>query len=110
LRLSGGFSWVLGAQFYETLLAHAVPLDPEAIAKLKNNSLGLDCYAWLAHRLCRIRTDQGTRLSWDNLRQQFGHEYKDSKDFKKQFLGALRKVLATYKAAHVEQVRGGLRS
>jgi hypothetical protein len=43
------------------------------------------------------------------LRQQFGHEYKNPKDFKKRFLGALSKVLPTYKAARVDQVRGGLR-
>jgi hypothetical protein len=100
---------VLDADFLATLLEHAVPLDPAAIVSLMNSALALDLYFWLAHRLCRVRTDQGTHLSWENLRLQFGHEYKDAKDFRKRFLGALRKVLATYRAARVDQVRGGLR-
>jgi hypothetical protein len=100
---------ILGRTFFETLLEHAVPLDAEAIAKLKNTSLGLDCYAWLSHRLCRIRSDQGVRLSWGNLQQQFGQEYRDPKNFKTRFLGAMRKALAVYPAARIEQVRGGLR-
>jgi hypothetical protein len=100
---------VLGRVFFEQLLAHAVPLDPEAIAKLKNTSLGLDCYSWLSHRLCRIRSDNGVRLSWDNLHQQFGTEYRDPKDFRKRFLDGLRKAVAAYPMARVDQVRGGLR-
>ena len=99
---------VLGAQFYETLIAHAVRLDSNAIAKLKNSSLGLDVYAWLAHRLCRVRSRQGVRLSWTNLQEQFGSEYGSTKDFKKRFLQALRKAVEVYPAAHVDQVRGGL--
>jgi Plasmid encoded RepA protein len=99
----------LGERFFETLLQHAVPLDPQSISALKSSALGLDLYAWLGHRLCRVRTDSGVMLSWDNLQAQFGTEYRDPKDFRKRFLGALRKVLATYKAAKVDQVRGGLR-
>jgi hypothetical protein len=100
---------VLDTDFLETVLAHAVPLAPESIAKLKNTSLGLDVYCWLAHRLCRVRTDQGVMLSWGNLQQQFGQEYRSDKDFKRELLGALRKVLAVYPGARVDQVRGGLR-
>jgi hypothetical protein len=99
---------MLGAQFYETLIAHAVPLDSNAIAKLKNSSLGLDVYAWLAHRLCRVRSRQGVRLSWTNLQEQFGSEYGSTKDFKKRFLQALRKAVEVYPAARIDQVRGGL--
>jgi replication initiator protein len=100
---------ILGRAFFDQLVEHAVPLDPEAIAKLKNTSLGLDCYAWLSHRLCRVRSDQGVRLSWNNLHQQFGTEYRDRKNFKTRFLEALRKAVAAYPAARVDQVRGGLR-
>lgn len=48
---------VLDADFLETLLAHAVPLDPAAVVSLMNSALAMDVYFWLAHRLCRVRTD-----------------------------------------------------
>jgi hypothetical protein len=98
----------LDNEFFETLLAHAVPLDPRAIGALKGSSLAIDTYAWLAHRLCRIRTPKGVMLSWQNLHDQFGAEYASVKKFKQSFLHALRQAHAVYKHAKIEQVRGGL--
>ena len=77
---------------------------------LKGSALALDGYAWLAHRLHRSE-GKGIILHWHSLREQFAQEYtgKDAdKDFKKKFLPALRKVLATYPQAKVQQVRGGV--
>ena len=98
----------LGADFFETLSAHAVPLDRSAVSKLTNSALALDIYTWLAHRLCRINTAAGSRLSWANLHDQFGQEYRDVKDFRRKFLIALARSVAVYPEAKVEQVRGGL--
>jgi hypothetical protein len=100
---------VLSGEFYSTLLEHAVPLDPRAIAALQKSSLALDVYAWLAHRLCRVRKAEGVKLSWGNLRQQFGQEYACSKDFKKEFRAALLKVQAVYPGARIDEEIGGLR-
>jgi hypothetical protein len=69
--------------FMRTLLEHAVPLNRFAIRQLSVSALALDVYTWLAHRLCRIRKDGGTPLWWINLREQFGQEYKDERNFKK---------------------------
>lgn len=99
----------LSTEFFETLVGHAVPLDPRAIAKLQHSALALDIYTWLAHRLCRVRTNQGVKLSWKNLKEQFGQEYKCSKDFKKKFRTALTKVCAVYPDARIEEEPGGLR-
>lgn len=99
----------LGERFFDTLLEHAVPLSPNAVSALKGSSLALDIYAWLAHRLCRVRSPAGVMLSWGNLHEQFGQEYADQKGFKKRFLGALDSVHKVYRAARIEQVRGGLR-
>lgn len=98
----------LSEDFFNTLATHAVPLDYRALAALKHSSLALDLYTWLAHRLCRVRSAQGTRLSWDNLREQFGQEYRTSKDFKKEFRHALRQVITVYPDARLEEVIGGL--
>lgn len=97
----------LSPEFYSTLLDHAVPLDPRALKALRSSALALDVYTWLGHRLCRVGR-QPVKLSWANLRDQFGQEYADPKDFKKKFAPALRKALAVYPSAHVDQVAGGI--
>ena len=100
----------LHPDFFETLREHAVPLDPRAIAALQHSALALDVYTWMAHRLCRIRKEDGVKLSWANLREQFGQEYKTAKDFKKAFRPALHKVCAAYPAARVSEMEiGGIR-
>jgi hypothetical protein len=99
----------LSPRFLETLLEHAVPLNPLAIHGLQKSALALDVYTWLAHRLCRVRKAEGVKLSWGNLRQQFGQEYACSKDFKKKFKDALLKVRTVYPAARINDEIGGLR-
>lgn len=98
----------MSSEFYDTLIDHAVPLDPRAIHALQHSALALDVYAWLAHRLRRIRKPGYTKLSWRNLKEQFGQEYKTSKDFKKEFRDALHKVHLVYPEARIEEVMGGL--
>lgn len=102
-------SMTLSAEFYATLLDHAVPLDPRAIGALQKSALALDVYTWLAHRLYRVRKAGGIKLSWANLREQFGQEYGCSKDFKKEFKAALLKVQAVYPAARIGEEIGGIR-
>ena len=99
----------LHPKFFNTLLEHAVPLDPRAIGALQHSALALDVYTWMAHRLCRVRTDNGVKLYWKNLRDQFGQEYKNPKDFKKAFSGALTKVCAVYPTARISEEVGGIR-
>lgn len=99
----------LHPKFFSTLLEHAVPLDPRAIGILQHSALALDIYTWLAHRLCRVRKAEGVKLSWANLRQQFGQEYASSRDFKREFKAALLKVCAAYPDARIADEMGGLR-
>ncbi len=98
----------LSQEFFDTLAAHAVPLDHRALGALKHSALSLDLYTWLAHRLCRVRKPGGVKLSWENLREQFGQEYADPKNFKKEFRQAIRPALAVYPDARVEEVAGGV--
>lgn len=98
----------LSTEFFETLTHHAVPLDYRALAALRHSSLALDLYTWLAHRLCRINRPQGVRLSWNNLREQFGQEYKSSKDFKRELRSMLKQVCAVYPEARISEVIGGI--
>jgi len=98
----------LSEEFFQTLAHHAVPLDHRALGALKHSALALDIYTWLAHRLCRIRKADGIMLSWGNLRDQFGQEYRDPKNFKKEFRQSLRQVLVVYPEAQIESTTGGL--
>ena len=81
----------LSAPFFKTMLEYAVPLDHRALSALKHSALALDAYSWLAHRLYRIDRRKPAMLSWGNLRQQFGQEYGDAKNFKKAFRIAFRR-------------------
>jgi hypothetical protein len=98
----------LSPDFYDTLREHAVPLDYRALGALKHSALALDIYTWLAHRLCRVNKISGVKLSWENLREQFGQEYGDPRNFKHEFKTALHQVLAVYPDARVGEVIGGL--
>ncbi len=48
-------------------------------------------------------------LSWAALKGQFGQEYADTKNFKRKFLGAVKKATSAYKEARIETVPGGLK-
>lgn len=98
----------LSQRFYDTLRELAVPMDPRSLAALRHSALALDTYTWLAHRLHRVRQPGGTKVSWANLRDQFGQEYSDPKNFKKEMAKALKAVLAVYPDAQVEDVPGGV--
>lgn len=102
----------LSIDFFQSLQEHSVPLDPRAVAALKDSSLALDAYSWLAHRLRRIRKSEGVFLSWRNLYNQFGAERSGEyavKNFKREFLRVLKLVKSQYQDAKFEQVRGGIR-
>ena len=99
----------LTEKFFESLMEHAVPLQPEAIGRLQNSALDLDAYSWLAHRLWRVNDPAGVMVSWAALKQQFGQEYADTKNFKRKFLGALRKATEAYKEARIEPSPRGLK-
>jgi hypothetical protein len=98
----------LSQEFYETLTTHAVPLDYRALAALQHSALALDIYTWLAHRLCRVTRAQGVKLSWSNLRDQFGQEYGDPKDFKREFRRSLHQVSTVYPEARFGEEIGGI--
>jgi hypothetical protein len=98
----------LSQDFYDTLAEHAVPLDYRALSALKHSALALDIYTWLAHRLCRVAKPGGVKLSWENLREQFGQEYSSSKNFKREFRDILRQVCVVYPDARIDETPGGL--
>jgi hypothetical protein len=98
----------LSAPYWETLKTHAVPLEERHIAALSPNGMALDLYAWLAQRLHRIPGNRAVLVTWPQLQAQFGAEITLLHNFRREFRGALRQVLALYREAGVEDAREGL--
>jgi hypothetical protein len=86
----------LTQEFYDEITERPVPLDLKALSALKGSSLALDIYCWLTYRMSYLK--KTTELPWALLAQQFGSDYKELKDFKKNFLKQLQKVLVIYEA------------
>lgn len=112
----------LSEEFYQSLLKHAVPLDPRALCSLKHSPFAMDVYTWMASRLYRIPNDKGLFLSWNNLAEQFtarggeleehGHEQERKPNvnldsFRRNFMQALQCAVAVYPDARIEEVTDG---
>jgi hypothetical protein len=90
----------LSPRYFESLSRHAVPLDERAIAALSNSPMALDVYAWLAQRLCRVKTNQF--ISWVSLKDQFGFNFGRMDKFKESFRTILHHVYRQYPGARFE--------
>ena len=97
----------LSQEFFDSVCEFAVPLDERAIAALRGSALALDTYAWLAHRLCRIKEPK-SYVPWQSLKWQFGQEYRAMKNFRQEFREVLKHVRLQYRDARVEEVHDGL--
>jgi hypothetical protein len=98
----------LSLDYWESLKAHAVPLDETAVGALTHSALALDIYAWLAQRLHRVPEGSGALIPWPALYEQFGVGYGRVEDFRKYFKIALRQVMAVYPRGRVELDRRGI--
>ncbi|WP_134812488.1 replication protein RepA [Xanthomonas axonopodis] len=99
---------VLTTDYYDSLQTLRVPIDMRDYLALKGSALAMDIYTWLTHRLYRIESNRPYMLPWPAIKAQFGQEYKDSSNFKKEFREALAKVMERYQKAKVQLVAGGL--
>ncbi len=64
---------VLSTEFYDELVAHAVPIDLRALTALKGSPLALDIYSWLTYRMSYLR--KPCLNPWEGLQTQFGADY-----------------------------------
>jgi hypothetical protein len=93
----------LSPTYFESLLAHAVPLNESHIAALSHSAMALDIYTWLAQRLCRVPPGNGAFISWTALHGQFGQGYGRLDNFRAVFRTALREVLTVYRDASITE-------
>lgn len=90
--------------YFESLMAHAIPLDERALCALAHNAMALDIYSWLAQRLHRINHGQPQFVSWVNIKDQFGRGYARMDKFKAVFRKTLHLVQEQYYRAKIEEV------
>jgi len=97
---------VLDEVFWKALRDHPVPLLEAAIRQLRDRSMSLDIYVWLAWRCHRL--GKPTAISWPAAYSQFGAGFKAVKHFKPSFLDALAAATVAYPEARVDVGEGGI--
>lgn len=105
-------SWVkLTDRFYNQIADRPVPIDLRAIGVLKKSPLALDLYAWATYRMSYL--SHRTEIPWEALQMQFGADYADTPDgrrnFKKKLIAALCKVSTVYPELRADEGEHGLR-
>lgn len=91
---------LLDETFYAALRDHPVPLLEAAIRQLRDRSMSLDIYVWLAWRLHSLSRPTG--ISWPALHAQFGTGFKALRQFRPHFVEALGAALAAYPEARAD--------
>lgn len=95
--------------YFQSLLAHAVPLNETAIARLSHSAMALDVYTWLAQRLHRVEISKSALVPWISLKMQFGYDYGRLVDFRRVFTRTLKQVKAVYPQARFTVDGQGMR-
>ena len=86
----------LGADFFNEIINHPVPIDMNTLTALKRSSLGLDLYLWLVYRTFALRAP--LHLTWRQVYRQFGaHPAKAGdketiQNFRREVLRELKKI------------------
>ncbi len=96
----------LDEAFFRALSDHPVPLLEGAIRQLKDRSMSLDIYVWLAYRLHALA--RPTAVGWASLHAQFGNGFRHIRQFRPYFLDALATAAAAYPDVRVDVGKGGI--
>jgi hypothetical protein len=92
--------------FWKALRDHPVPLLEAAIRQLRDRSMSLDIYVWLAWRLRTL--SRPAAITWTSIHAQFGAGFDKLFHFKPRFSEALAAALAAYPEAGVEAGDAGI--
>ena len=101
---------ILAKDFFDELIKSPVPIDFDALTLLRQSPLQIDIYTWLTYRFSFLKNE--TLIPWASLKNQFGSDYAEdsqgTRNFKKKFLQALKKVWLVYPEANVSPSDKGL--
>ncbi len=104
--IGNGSSLMLSSVLFHSILERSAPLATSAIKQLRKSPMDLDVYAWLVHRLFHL--SKPSMVSWEQLSNQFGHNYREPRTFRRFFLDSLKRVSAVYPEAKVNVGASGV--
>jgi Plasmid encoded RepA protein len=104
--IGNGSSLMLSSVLFHSILERSAPLATSAIKQLRKSPMDLDVYAWLVHRLFHL--GKPSMVSWEQLSNQFGHNYREPRTFRRFFLDSLKRVSAVYPEAKVNVGASGV--
>jgi hypothetical protein len=96
----------LSELFYQQLRTHPVSIDKASVMAIRNSSMALDLYMWLAYRLRGLEADRS--VSWVALKGQFGGGVSAMRNFKPLFCENLQLALSVYRGANVAMTPNGI--
>src|SRR5699024_8518738 len=96
----------LDTDFFEGLKKRPIPLDMIALKALKSSALALDLYMWLTYRVSYL--NKPTSLSWDQVMNQVGAEYKHKHRFAQKAKKHLKVIKRLWKDLNYKTPRGRL--
>ena len=99
-----GFQITLSDKYFNSVINRGVPLDKRTITALQNNSMCLDIYSWLTHRLYRIPKGKTQFVPWQALKNQFGDGFDKMFNFKRDFRKNLQNVRLQYREARISEI------
>ena len=88
----------LDTVFVSSAINSAVPVDKRVLAALAHYPLAFATYIWLTSRLFRL--EHPIRITWKELEEQFGCDYKRRSHFKFKFKKSLSVVTLFYPDAN----------
>lgn len=91
-------AWIdLDESFYNEFKKGPIPLDLDAVMKLKYSSMALDIYCFLTYKFSQLKSP--LMLSWRHLMLQFGTNIEREDVFMKDFQRHLKRVQEQYPEA-----------
>lgn len=99
----GNYQWQgfidLSESFFNQCVQHSFPIDLNVVHALRS-SVAIDIYIWLTYKMNVL--NKPLKITWRQLKFQFGSEYSDDfngiKNFKGKFIAQLKLVLEHYQA------------
>lgn len=105
-------SWVLLSQpFFDLITDGPVPIDMDVLRHIKKSPMAIDIYWWATHRLSYLK--RTTTIPWPALMAQFGANYPDTpqgrRNFRKKFLKGFALVQQAWPALQATSTEAGLK-
>lgn len=94
----------LNDEFYNEITRSPIPIDYRVVNELKSHPMCLDLYMFLSWRTYNIK--KPTYISWENLKHQIGHQYKDIKQFAQKCIKYIKFIRFLYPEMSVEILKG----